>query len=180
MERTVYATTSSFAGELLLVGSAGGLSRIHFQEAEGPFPMPSDWSEDRAVLAPAIAELEEYFAGARRAFDLPLAPAGTPFQRCVWAALVKIPYGRTISYAELGRQIGRPKASRAVGAANGQNPLPIVIPCHRVIGADGGLTGYAAGESIKRKLLELEGAIRPSAGRRIAGRPRPAAREAAC
>ena len=106
-------------------------------------------------LAPA--QLREYFAGTRRTFDLPLAPRGTAFQQRVWAALRAIPYGETCTYGELAAAIGSPSASRAVGMANHHNPIPIVIPCHRVIGANGTLTGYAGGLEIKRKLLALEG-----------------------
>src|SRR5690606_32489233 len=101
-------------------------------------------------------QLGAYFAGELQAFDLPLAPEGTPFQRTVWQALQSIPYGQTISYGELAQEIGRPTASRAVGAANGRNPLPIVIPCHRVIGGNGSLTGYGGGLRFKKALLSLE------------------------
>ena len=109
-----------------------------------------------AALDAAAVQLREYFAGHRRDFELPLAPAGTAFQRAVWQALAKIPYGQTCSYAELARAVGRPKAVRAVGAANGRNPLPIVLPCHRVIGADGSLTGFGGGLPTKVALLRLE------------------------
>ena len=105
------------------------------------------------------AQLGEYFAGRRRTFDLPLTPEGTTFQCSVWMALRAIPYGATISYRALAERIGRPSAMRAVGAANGRNPLPIVVPCHRVIGADGSLTGFGGGLPTKRFLLELEGAL---------------------
>ena len=109
-----------------------------------------------AALGEARRQLTEYFAGARRAFDLPLAASGTPFQRRVWEALRRIPYGETISYGELARRIGKPTASRAVGAANGRNPIAIVVPCHRVIGADGTLIGYGGGLPVKEALLALE------------------------
>lgn len=109
------------------------------------------------MLDAAEAQLREYFAGTRRTFDLPLAPRGTAFQQQVWAALRAIPYGETRTYGELAAAIGSPSASRAVGMANHHNPIPIVIPCHRVIGANGTLTGYAGGLEIKRKLLALEG-----------------------
>lgn len=112
------------------------------------------------VLAEAARQLKAYFAGARRDFDLPLRPAGTAFQRATWRTLATIPYGETISYAELARRIDRPRAVRAVGAANGRNPLPIVLPCHRVIGSDGALTGYGGGLPLKRWLLDLERAGR--------------------
>jgi methylated-DNA-[protein]-cysteine S-methyltransferase len=112
--------------------------------------------QDPERARPVLAQLARWFAGELRAFDLALAPAGTPFQRRVWAELVRIPYGTTISYAELARRIGAPKAVRAVGRANGANPIAIVVPCHRVIGADGTLTGYAGGLDRKRALLALE------------------------
>ena len=111
---------------------------------------------DHAAHQAALAQLAEYFAGRRRSFDLPLDRRGTPFQLAVWDAVAAIPYGETRSYGELARALGRPAASRAVGAANGANPLPIVIPCHRVVGATGRLTGYAGGLATKRLLLELE------------------------
>jgi methylated-DNA-[protein]-cysteine S-methyltransferase len=103
-------------------------------------------------------QLAEYFAGKRRVFSLPLAPRGTPFQRSVWQALRQIPYGETVSYGELARRLGSTSGARAVGLANGANPLPIIVPCHRVIGADGSLTGFGGGLTIKRALLALEGA----------------------
>jgi len=111
---------------------------------------------DAALLAAAARELAEYFAGERTGFSLPLAMAGTDFQHRVWAALREIPYGETVSYGELARGIGKPSASRAVGLANGKNPFAIVLPCHRVVGSDGSLTGYGGGLDRKRFLLELE------------------------
>ena len=123
----------------------GGRSRRHGAQDASP------------LLDAAEAQLREYFAGARRTFDLPLAPHGTAFQQRVWAALRAIPYGETCTYGELAAAIGSPNASRAVGMANHRNPIPIIIPCHRVIGANGTLTGYAGGLEIKRKLLALEG-----------------------
>jgi methylated-DNA-[protein]-cysteine S-methyltransferase len=120
---------------------------------------PPDWQENPRSLREAARQLEEYFAGQRRDFELDLAPEGTPFQRRVWQALETIPYGETWSYGELARTIGKPSASRAVGAANGRNPISIFIPCHRVIGADGSLTGYGWGTDIKARLLALEGAL---------------------
>ena len=111
------------------------------------------------MLQQAQRQLDEYFAGQRRAFELPLAPQGTPFQREVWLALADIPYGQTMSYAQLAAKLSRPTASRAVGAANGRNPLGILLPCHRVVGAKGSLTGFSGGLAAKRFLLELEGAL---------------------
>jgi O-6-methylguanine DNA methyltransferase len=123
-------------------------------------PEADGLSPDPEVLAPARRQLDAYFAGELRAFDLPIAPRGTPFQLRVWAELLRIPYGASISYGELARRLGDPKLTRAVGAANGANPISIIIPCHRVIGADGSLVGYGGGLEVKRGLLELERWIR--------------------
>jgi methylated-DNA-[protein]-cysteine S-methyltransferase len=150
---TCYTYLESPIGRLLLVGSERGLARIELGGAARP---ASGWSRQPTVLAAAARQLAEYFAGERRTFELRLAPAGTDFQRRVWRQLARIPFGATISYGELARRLGNPKATRAVGAANGANPLPIVLPCHRVIGADGGLTGYGGGIERKRRLLALE------------------------
>ena len=124
---------------------------------------PGDgWILSEEKTRPCVKQLEEYFAGERRRFDLPLDLRGTDFQQRCWQALLKIPYGETRSYADIARAIGQPSAVRAVGLANGQNPVAIVVPCHRVIGSDGSLTGYGGGLEIKRKLLELEGALSQS------------------
>lgn len=124
----------------------------------GPLTLQADEAAVTAIrFGAGGAQLREYFAGARRTFDLPLAPHGTAFQRRVWAALRTIPYGETRTYGELAAAIGNPSACRAVGMANHRNPIPIIIPCHRVIGANGTLTGYAGGLEIKRRLLALEG-----------------------
>ena len=126
-------------------------------------PAPSGPGGRGGVLARAAAQLTEYFAGERRDFDLPLAPSGTEFQRTVWHALADIPFGATCSYGDLARTVGRPSASRAVGAANGKNPISIILPCHRVIGASGELTGYGGGLPMKRWLLDHErGCVQPS------------------
>lgn len=136
-------------GPLTLEADENAVTAIHFS---------ADGAQDASPLLDATeAQLREYFAGARRTFDLPLAPHGTAFQRRVWAALRTIPYGETRTYGELAAAIGSPNASRAVGMANHRNPIPIIIPCHRVIGANGTLTGYAGGLEIKRRLLALEG-----------------------
>lgn len=118
--------------------------------------MDPEWREDKEPLREVIRQLRAYFARELETFDLTLAPEGTHFQRDVWNHLRGIPYGETISYGELAKRVGNPKASRAVGAANGQNPIPIIIPCHRVIGSDGKLTGFGGGLPIKEKLLALE------------------------
>jgi methylated-DNA-[protein]-cysteine S-methyltransferase len=143
-------------GALLLAGDETALVSIGFTAGTHPQQPDPSWREDARPLAGAARQLREYFAGTRRKFDLPLAPAGTAFQRSVWDQLVKIPYGETISYGELARRIGNPRASRAVGLANGSNPIPIVIPCHRVIGSDGRLVGFGGGLDIKQRLLALE------------------------
>ena len=120
---------------------------------------PDPPRKDSEALAPALAQLHEYFSLTRREFDLPLDARGTPFQRAMWAEVSRIPYGTTTTYGEIARRIGRPRAARAVGGANGANPLPILIPCHRVIGARGSLVGYGAGLAIKAALLQLEDAL---------------------
>jgi len=143
-------------GPLLLAADDSGLRHILFPDGKRPaLPQPV-WREDSAPLQEPIRQLRAYFGGELEAFDLPLAPQGTPFQQKVWKLLCDIPYGETISYGELARRVGNPKASRAVGLANGSNPIPIVIPCHRVIGSNGKLTGYGGGLPIKEKLLALE------------------------
>jgi len=152
-----YCYLDTSIGKLLIAGDAEAVRQIKFPRkgrAERPEP---HWIEGaRGAVAEALRQIREYFNGQRTGFDLPLAPEGTPFQRKVWTHLQEIPYGQTISYGELARRIGNPKASRAVGAANGVNPLPIVIPCHRVIGANGKLTGFGGGLPIKEALLTLE------------------------
>ena len=153
---TFYADIQSPVGPLRLVATAEALTAIEFASADGPPPVPAEWEPARAPFDEAIRQLSAYFRGALRRFDLPLAPAGTAFQQAVWTALGEIPFGETVSYGALARQIGRPRAVRAVGAANGRNPIPIVIPCHRVIGSDGRLTGYGGGLPVKAALLALE------------------------
>ncbi|HTR68516.1 MAG TPA: methylated-DNA--[protein]-cysteine S-methyltransferase [Terriglobales bacterium] len=151
-----YTNLESPVGPLLLTADDAGLRSILFVNGrERAQPDPA-WRRNRQPLAEAIRQLRAYFAGELTAFDLPLAPEGTEFQRAVWDELCNIGYGETISYGELARRIGNPKASRAVGLANGSNPIPIVIPCHRVIGSNGKLTGYGGGLPIKQKLLALE------------------------
>lgn len=145
-------------GPLHLTATRRGLTGIRFSVSRRKDGAISEEPAAVRVLEATERQLAEYFAGTRREFDLPLAAAGTEFQLAAWQALQAIPYGLTISYGELARRIGRPRAVRAVGAANGANPIPIVIPCHRVIGADGRLTGFGGGLPVKRRLLELEGA----------------------
>ncbi|OJW17866.1 MAG: cysteine methyltransferase [Planctomycetales bacterium 71-10] len=153
---TWYTTLPSPVGALLLVSDGRALTGLYTEgHRDDPRPDPS-WRCDPAPFREATAQLAAYFDGETRPFDLPLAPRGTDFQRAVWAALREIPFGDRISYGELARRIGRPSASRAVGAANGCNPISIVVPCHRVVGAGGALTGYAGGLDCKRRLLEHE------------------------
>jgi methylated-DNA-[protein]-cysteine S-methyltransferase len=150
--------TDTPVGRLLLAGEQGALKRVHFQSGPHPLRPSPAWQEDPRPFEGALRQLGEYFAGSRRSFTLRLAPTGTAFQLAVWQALRGIPYGQTLSYGELARQLGRPNGARALGLANGANPLPIIVPCHRVIGADGSLTGFGGGLYIKRALLALEGA----------------------
>ena len=151
-------------GPLMLAADDHALRHIEFRDNCHPADR-RDWhGGDNEVLQAAQQQLGEYFAGKRRQFDLPLAPHGTDFQCTVWRALAEIPYGSTISYAQLAQRLGNPNGTRAVGAANGRNPLPIVLPCHRVIGADGGLTGFGGGLPTKEFLLRLEGALPEQSG----------------
>lgn len=143
-------------GRLLLAGTDEHLSLLWFQSGARPMTPHPAWRRDERPIRQAVEELNEYFAGRLRRFTLSLQPEGTEFQRRVWKELQQIPYGETISYGQLAARIGNPKASRAVGLANGSNPISIVVPCHRVIGANGKLTGYGGGLNIKEKLLALE------------------------
>ena len=159
MEEIRYRYIKSPIGRLLLAGTQRALLRIEFDSGVGAHGPRPEWRADSSALDGEATQLAEYFAGQRREFDLRLQPIGTDFQQCTWRALQRIPYGATASYGDIARTIGKPKAVRAVGAANGRNPLPIVIPCHRVIGSDGSLTGFGGGTDIKRSLLQLEGVL---------------------
>lgn len=158
-ENLLYTTVSSSIGELLLAGDPTSLQHIQFKDRD--FTPPPNWQAMATLPYPVAEQLDSYFDGRLRAFDLPLNPQGTAFQRKVWAALAEIPYGETISYLELARRIGNPNSVRAVGLANGKNPLPIVVPCHRVVGSNGALVGYGGGLPIKKALLALEGVLAP-------------------
>lgn len=156
---TYYRTIDSPIGPLLLTATSRGLSGVFMQDHQGgPAPAP-DWAPDEGRLDPAADQLRRYFAGELHEFELALDLQGTPFQIEVWNALRDIPYGQTRSYGELARAIGRPAAVRAVGLANGCNPVSIIVPCHRVIGSDGSLTGYGGGLDRKKYLLDLEAAV---------------------
>ena len=162
-----YAYLETPIGTLLIVGDAAAVHRITFPQRGRAAKPDAEWQESQhGPVGEAMRQLREYFAGKRVTFDLPLAPEGTAFQRSVWRQLQEIPYGETISYGELARRVGNPKASRAVGSANGANPLPIVIPCHRVIAGDGTLGGFGGGLPTKQTLLALE--VRASASNRAA------------
>lgn len=136
-----------------IAADGDGICAVFFK---GMRSFPGAVRQSTPLLGQARRELDEYFSGTRREFDLPLSLHGTPFQKSVWRELLRIPYGRTVTYGELAERIGNPKACRAVGMANNRNPVVIIVPCHRVIGADGNLTGYAGGLDVKQKLLELE------------------------
>lgn len=154
-----YTYIESPIGRLLLSSDGEAVTGLYMDTPDQPLPEAAGWARDPAAgaLPLAIRQLDEYFAGTRRDFELPLKPQGTTFQRRVWDALVGIPYGATWSYGELARRIDNPHASRAVGLANGRNPISIVVPCHRVIGGNSSLTGYAGGLERKRWLLAHEG-----------------------
>lgn len=141
-------------GKLVLVADEKGLRHLHFPDDSSAYEV--DAIEDPERFVDATQQLDAYWAGKRVEFDLPLLPEGTAFRKQVWDALLEVPYGETASYGEVARRIGRPKAARAVGAACGSNPLPIFIPCHRVVGASGALTGFGGGLPIKERLLALE------------------------
>lgn len=151
-----WTTIDSPVGRLTLAASASALHAIEFESNRHP-QRREDWiADDTALLRRAALQLQEYFEGRRQTFELPLAPQGTDFQRAAWQALAAIPFGETRSYAHQAAALGKPTATRAVGAANGRNPLPIVLPCHRVIGANGALTGFGGGVEVKRWLLAHE------------------------
>lgn len=153
---TCYQWTESPVGRLLLVADEGGLRELLFERGRTAPVIDASWKDNDRLLREAIRQLRAFFAGERQHFDLELNPQGTGFQQRVWRALQEIPFGETISYRELARRLGNPAASRAVGLANGSNPIAIIIPCHRVIGSNGTLTGYGGGLENKRWLLDFE------------------------
>jgi methylated-DNA-[protein]-cysteine S-methyltransferase len=157
----LYTTFPSPLGTLLLVGDGRVLTRLDMQDAPRPVRVGARWRRVDDAFAEVRRQLDEYFAGQRREFDVPLAPAGSEFERRVWAALLEIPYGETASYGEIARRVGAPDAARAVGVANARNPIAVIVPCHRVIGANGTLTGYGGGLERKRLLLDLEAGVLP-------------------
>jgi methylated-DNA-[protein]-cysteine S-methyltransferase len=151
-----YCYYDSPIGRLLLIGTAGLLEELYFANGAAIKNIPKEWREDESAFKSPLRQLKEYFAGRRQEFELDIAPRGTPFQKEVWQELRKIPYGKTASYQAIAERLGRPRACRAVGMANGRNPLPIIIPCHRIIGKDGSLTGFGGGLTVKQRLLDLE------------------------
>ena len=153
---THYCIIESPVGKLLLTASGKHLTRLSFQNGKHPIKPDPTWVYNQQPFHETIEQLTTYFSGKRKAFTMKTALAGTPFQQQVWQALKTIPYGKTVSYGEIAQAIGKPQASRAVGAANGKNPISIIFPCHRVIGSTGNLVGYGGGLSIKKKLLALE------------------------
>jgi len=156
---TTYRRVSTPIGDVLVLANATGITHVALP---GDLPeLPDGAIEGGAIADQAAVELHEWFTGSRTAFDVPLAPHGTDFQRRVWTALIEVPYGATATYGAIAQAIGRPTATRAVGAANGRNPIPLIIPCHRIVGADGSLTGYsgAGGLAMKRRLLDRERGI---------------------
>jgi methylated-DNA-[protein]-cysteine S-methyltransferase len=163
IKRLQYTTFDSPIGELLLVGDEHGLHRLDMQEGRRPTAIDPRWTRSEAPFEEVERQLSEYFDGTRRSFELPLALAGSEFELRVWRALCEIPYGETTSYGAIARRIEAPGAARGVGVANGRNPIAVIVPCHRVIGADGTLTGYGGGLERKRLLLDLEAGVLPLA-----------------
>ena len=158
---TYFQLQDSPIGELLLISNGDALTELHLTAGKYVPSVKADWVRDekRAVFQQTCQELDEYFNGKRRVFETPIAPNGTEFQKLAWIALTKIPFGEKRTYGQQAAMIGRPKAVRAIGAANGKNPISIIVPCHRVIGANGALTGYAGGLHNKEFLLKLEGIL---------------------
>jgi methylated-DNA-[protein]-cysteine S-methyltransferase len=156
-----YARLQTPLGAMLATAKDGALTGLYFDRQRYAPRIEADWVEDAHAkpFDECARQLREYAEGKRHAFDLPLAPEGSEFQRDVWAVIARIPYGETLSYAELARRAGAPGKARAAGAATGRNPISVIVPCHRVVGSDGSLTGYAGGVPRKAKLLEMEGAL---------------------
>ena len=156
MSPLIYTIIDSPIGELLLLSDGEALRGLYMQDGRKPATISPSWVCSTEPFAAVTEQLNEYFAARRTVFDIPLTLEGAPFEREVWHALEEIPYGETVSYGEIARRVSQPSAARAVGLANGRNPIAVIVPCHRVIGADGTLTGYGGGLERKRLLLELE------------------------
>ena len=155
-----YARLATPLGTLIATAAGGALTGLYYEGERHAPAIRADWVEDSTatVFSECRRQIGEYLEGARKSFDLPLAPEGSEFQRRVWIEIARIPYGETLTYAELASRAGAPGSARAAGAATGRNPLSIVVPCHRVVGSDGSLTGYAGGVPRKKKLLQIEDA----------------------
>lgn len=160
-QRMIYCRHDSPIGPLTLAGREGVLCALRFPKGASPATVPDEWNEDKEAFAAARAELDAYFAHRLQVFTVPYALEGSAFQRRVWQALAAIPYGALRSYGDIAKAVGQPGGARAVGLANNANPLPLIVPCHRVIGADGSLVGFGGGLALKIRLLEHEG-ISPS------------------
>jgi methylated-DNA-[protein]-cysteine S-methyltransferase len=158
-DTTLFSVLDSPMGELLALSDGASLTGLYMGSERRPHSITAGWKRDPGWFRQVATQLAAYFAGELRRFELSLAPRGTPFQLSVWRQLVDIPYGRTTSYGDIARRVGRPGAARAVGVANGSNPIPIIVPCHRVIGSDGSLTGYGGGIDRKARLLRLEAGV---------------------
>jgi len=161
---TKYARFETPLGTMFAVATDGAITRLDFTDAKYVAKLSDDAVEDTRdpLLAKCAKQIAEYFAGERDTFDLPVAPHGTQFQENVWREIARVPFGETITYSELAKRAGAPGSARAAGAATGRNPIAVAIPCHRILGADGSLTGYAGGLPRKTKLLELEGVLQGS------------------
>jgi methylated-DNA-[protein]-cysteine S-methyltransferase len=159
MNTTLYTTLESPIGDLLLTRDGHALSRLSMQDGRHPVSIDPRWDRHDESFEDVRRQMDEYFDGERRTFDVPVQMAGNSFEQRVWNALLELPYGETVSYGELAATIGRPGAARAVGLANGRNPVAVIVPCHRVIGADGSLTGYGGGLARKQFLLDLEAGV---------------------
>jgi len=151
-----YDMQDSDIGPILAGADDEGLRYVSFQQGKHPMVIPGTWTRNKKFLKSVFHQIHAYLNGELTCFELPLAPVGTPFQKSVWMALLGVPYGKIASYGDIAKAIGNPKACRAVGGANGKNPIPLIIPCHRIIGANGKLVGYGSGLPIKKKLLALE------------------------
>ena len=153
-----YTRYQSSIAPIILAGDEDGLSRVYFDvpEAKEKLKIPPEWTENEAFFADIIKQLDEYFAGKRKKFDVKLNLKGTKYQKKIWNLLAEIPYGQTLTYSEIAKTSGNAKAARAVGGANGKNPVPVIVPCHRVVGTKNDLTGFAFGVDIKEKLITLE------------------------
>ena len=161
---TRYAQFATPLGTVLATAVDGALTSVDFIDAKYAKPILAGWTEDADYppLKECAQQLGEYFAGRRNRFDLPIAPEGTAFQKRVWREIARVPFGATIAYAELAKRAGAPGCARAAGAATGRNPIAVIVPCHRIVGARGSLTGYAGGLERKQRLLELEGVLQPA------------------